>query len=147
MTGLRTCVAVIGVASCASHPPRGGSVEGPRVGTALATAAPSSRGDLVAMLRRDLSEVRSKRGGDDPVEKWGPTELKYLVGMTAADIKHELGAPDCTATAEVPCLGDADLAYEFFYLPPTWLGGGPNLLIWIDARSSACDEARWLGTK
>ena len=70
-----------------------------------------------------------------------------MVGMTAGDITRQLGNPDCSATPAEPCLGKADLVYELFYLPPTWLGGGPNLLIWIDGHSSVCRKARWLGTQ
>jgi hypothetical protein len=105
----------------------------------------ASQDALVRTLATDLASVRSTPAESHP-EVWGPKDLRPLRRVPLAEIRAVLGKPDCDAAQGGPCIGDADLVYEYFKLPDGWVGGGPNLLFWSD-RVGRCRDAAWLGTK
>jgi hypothetical protein len=105
------------------------------IASACGTAVPSeSPAQAFARIRarHDLAaRAQAKRGTEPASFGYGdcPTSLE---GATQPDVLAQLGTPD----GKDPCRVDDSRclwAYYFYYLPPSRLGGGPELHLYFDS--------------
>jgi hypothetical protein len=115
-------------------------------GIVLCTScASNSRDGVLKALSTDLAVVRSAPKNAS-FEKPSRQDVGVLRGMTVGEIQRALGEPDCLGTPTNRCLDGATLAYDFFYLPPGWRGGGATLVVHVDS-GERCRAAQWFWTK
>lgn len=113
-------------------------------------------------LRQTLERVTLARERDERFDirqlYTDPLNVRPLVGLSRQALLDVLGAPsvDCRRTLGkgptpvpariAPCRAADDLAYSFYALPKTWLGGGTVLLLEFDG-GERCTRAQWVGTQ
>lgn len=90
----------------------------------------SSRDALMKQLRSRLDQVaraRAEHGSEPATLDYGHCPLA-LVGVSQDELLAQLGQPSATCSENhASCW-----AYSFYYLPPRWVGGGPELELYFD---------------
>jgi len=97
--------------------------------------------DLLKQLGSDLLKVRAAVG-DKPLSV-DTTGVDAMKGLSREKVISALGKPDnCVELSRDECAALESWTYYFFYLPPGWRGGGPEL--WLTFRgNSVVEDARW----
>jgi len=98
--------------------------------------------DLLRLLSSELLEIR-RSTAQEPVEINETMSLEALQGASRQAIQSALGRPDnCRAGSDAQCATASPWIYVFYYLPPNWRGGGPELNIIFSAQGEV-QEAAW----
>lgn len=100
-------------------------------------AAAGDGGDLLSDLRVELATVRTA-SSDKPIQILPLPDVRPLVGTNIDVVLNVLGEPDRH--------NGQSLTYIFFYLPRTYVGGGPELVIVFD-RNGMITGAEWRGSQ
>ena len=89
----------------------------------------------------ELSAIRAI-SGDEPI--WARhIDVSALVGSTRDAVLESLGAPDsCLRELTDECRARDWWGYFFYYLPPGWRGGGPELWFQFDS-AGVIEQAQW----
>jgi len=100
-----------------------------------------SLSEVLAQLAENLSIVRAA-SGDEPVGA-EPIDVEVLLGVSRSVVADALGSPDnCEQLASEECSSKSQWLFGFYYLPPGWRGGGPEL--WLDFNSAGeVEKAEW----
>lgn len=114
------------------------------------------RDRLLAELTTRLDRVQTA-APEDQVSTGGGVALEPLLGMSRAELRAALGAPntcggnrggetDGRRARVAPCQTGDDWFYSFYHLPEGSVGGGPELLLQFDEKGT-CVSARWVLTQ
>jgi hypothetical protein len=89
----------------------------------------------------ELSAIRAITG-EEPI--WARhIDVSALVGSTREAVLEALGAPDsCLRELTDECRARDWWGYFFYYLPPGWRGGGPELWFEFDS-AGVIEQAQW----
>jgi hypothetical protein len=119
-------------------------------------------GTLLNSLRQRLDRVALARARNLKFDirdvEPAPISVTSLIGVSRQRLLENLGpsSVDCRRTLNgqtpapvrriAPCRAGDDLAYSFYALPKTWVGGGSELLLEFDG-GDTCVRARWFQTQ
>ena len=100
-----------------------------------------SSSEVLAKLSENLSIVRSASGTE--LVGTEPIDVEGLLGVSRTEIANVLGNPSsCDQATTETCNSQSQWQYLFFYLPPGWRGGGPEL--WLTFNSAGeVEKAEW----
>jgi len=97
--------------------------------------------EVFVKLAQELATIRSESGSETVSSE--PINVESLLGQSREDVIAGIGAPDsCNREVSQECLSDSTWVYGFYYFPPGWRGGGPDLWLHFD-RDGAVDQAQW----
>jgi hypothetical protein len=117
----------------------------------------AQRTEIPPAAQKSLHELRIVLDALRPTTNFPaqPTaDITVLVGLTRSQIRASLGKPYVCdypklAPNEVmvaPCEHNGDWVYSFYRLPPTYFGGGPELLLSFGS-DDVCTAAKWVWTQ
>jgi hypothetical protein len=103
---------------------------------------------LLKALRERLDLVRSRPVVTERFENWGREDLQPLIGLSSTVLEQALGLPELCRREEARpnCRDESVWEYSFYELPPGSIGGGPELVLELDARG-VVTAAEWLHSK
>ena len=89
----------------------------------------------------ELAAIRATTG-EEPI--WARhIDVSALVGSTREAVLEVLGPPDsCLRELTNECRARDWWGYFFYYLPPGWRGGGPELWFEFDS-AGVIEQAQW----
>jgi hypothetical protein len=92
-------------------------------------------------LAAELAAIRAT-SGPEPI--WARhIDVSALLGSTREAVLGSLGAPDsCVRGMTDECRARDWWGYFFYYLPPGWRGGGPELWFQFDS-AGVVEQAEW----
>jgi len=93
--------------------------------------------NLLSSLQSELHKVRTTNS-DKPVQIHNLPDVSSLVGMKVNELSIWLGESDSSSEQSV--------IYYFYYLPITYVGGGPMLIITFD-HNDTITKAQWMGSQ